>query len=351
MVGAGDVDAVEVVVEQSAVAANAETKRVDVEARCGGGAPRARDSRLAPARRAARCVRPASFLSSPSFRILCTPRPWKATARHLQPIFDTLIMSPVPISPGLVHLILQYISPPSQLTQPLPPHLVSKSLAQRHHFLHLTPDFPGDYLCWPSSPERQSRAVECLETLPRTVDDEPVVYPVQYTSDEEHSYAHVDLSTGNEAGARLIFQWDHLNGWQYHDTNLMPFPPDAQSEVQDVSTSTTEAQHMSAIPLSSLQSYAQNDHNNDEAGADEDSYWNSYGSHDPDSASYARSVPSSAKDVGGSTEDAYWARYSNVHGECLSSYPLASESLLALLRVSSYLRVAYEPFGNHRTLI
>ncbi|EMD42029.1 hypothetical protein CERSUDRAFT_79627 [Gelatoporia subvermispora B] len=230
-------------------------------------------------------------------------------------------MSPTPISPGLVHLVLEYISPPSQLTQPLPPHLVSKSLAQRHHFLRLTTDFPEDYLCWPSSPERQSRAIECLETLPRRIDDEPTIYPVQYTSDGEYVYAHIDLSSGTGAGARLIFQWDDLNGWQYHDTNLMPFPTNSQTEPQHVTTSTT-AQHMSGPQSPPLRRYSNNNHNNDGHGEDDDSsYWDSYGSHDPDSASYGRSAPPSAKDAGANTEDAYWARYSNVHGTADSTQP------------------------------
>ena len=102
-------------------------------------------------------------------------------------------MSPSTFSPNVLHILLQYISPPSQLTQPIPPHLLSKPLLQRHHFLHLTPEQPDEYLCWPSSPEKKAHIVDLLETRSRPLDDDqPTAYPVQYSFDGEDFFAHVD---------------------------------------------------------------------------------------------------------------------------------------------------------------
>lgn len=145
-------------------------------------------------------------------------------------------MSPSPLPPGTVHTVLQYIAPPSQLDQPLPPFLLSKPLLQRHHFLSISTDDPMRYLCWPS--ETSTRAVNLLENLPRPVDDDaPQAYIVQYTSDTEHTYAHIALHAPEEADAvRLVFQWE-LDGWKFHDMKLMPFPKESKSELSEVLSS------------------------------------------------------------------------------------------------------------------
>ena len=220
-------------------------------------------------------------------------------------------MPPTPIQPGLVHLVLQYIAPPSQLTQPIPPHFLSKSVLQRHHFLQITPDDPQEYLCWPSS---RGRAVELLEDFPQRPDDEPVSYPVQYTSDAEETLAHVYLPVGDGDGVRLVFKWDESDGWKYHDLAMMPFPLNSSASPEQIPTKETEyiAPPVQSVPALS---YADNLHGDD--GSDDDDYWNAYGAQDDAAPSNDDSFMA-GKDAEAGTEDAYWARYSSVHGQSSS---------------------------------
>lgn len=238
--------------------------------------------------------------------------------------FPRTAMSPSPISPNSVHILLQYIHPPSQLDQPLPPFLLSKPLLQRHHFLQIPPEEPAEYLCWPA--DTSSRAIELLEGLPAQLDDVPHTYPVRYTSDDEYTYAHVGLSPVGKDAVRLVFQWDELDGWKYHDAKLMPFPPGSEASLQDALTSHTS---IPTIPTSSASPSAYNpygfDHSeNGEGGSDDDDddYWNSYGADDSDGPS--GDLNSSGKDAAGDSEDAYWARYASVHGTPAALCPMSS---------------------------
>ena len=223
-------------------------------------------------------------------------------------------MSPSPLSPNVVHVLLQYISPPSQLTQPIPPHLVSKTLLQRHHFLHLTPEQPDEYLCWPSSPEKKQQIIELLESRPRPVDDDqPAAYPTQYSFDGEDFFAHVDLSYDSGEGARIILQWDEAGEWKYHNTDLMPFPPGARPNLEDVLVPPPPPHPVSLHPFSTS-SYSRTFEANDlQDDSDDDDYWNAYGSTDMGDSLYGDAVPSSAKETA-SSEDAYWAQYASVQG-------------------------------------
>lgn len=220
-------------------------------------------------------------------------------------------MPPSPISPSSVHIALQYIAPPSQLDQPLPPFLLSKPLLQRHHFLQIPPDDPAQYLCWPS--DTSAKAIDLLESLPRPVDDDtPHVYPVQYTSDVEHTYAHVALaSAGEDDAVRLVFQWDEVDGWKFHDAKLMPFPQGSKPSLSEVLAPQAPAVGAPQPPAAvhEYNPYGFNDQSDD---SDEDSYWNAYGA-DSD-GSDLRDGMSSARDMASDGEDAYWARYATVQG-------------------------------------
>lgn len=222
-------------------------------------------------------------------------------------------MSPTPITPDTVHLVLQYISPPSQLLQPLPPYLLSKPLLQRHHFLGISPEDPHEYLCWPSSFTTSLKAIHLLESLPRPLDDdEPLPYPVQYTADDEHTHAHVHITTIGDDSLRLVFQWDELDGWKFHDANLMPFPPGSASSLLDALQSVSCDMRLE-VPEARV------DHNpygfdDDVNGSDDDDYWNAYGAQEL-AADSPGPLSFSAKDSEAATEDAYWARYNSVHGE------------------------------------
>ncbi|KAM5535443.1 hypothetical protein V8D89_010965 [Ganoderma adspersum] len=229
-------------------------------------------------------------------------------------------MAPSALSPNLFHVLLQYISPPSQLTQPIPPHLLSKPLLQRHHFLHLTPEHPDDYLCWPSSPENKARVIHLLEARSRPLDDDqPSLFPVQYSFDGEYFFAHVDLSTNTDQGPRVILQWDESGEWKYHNTDLMPFPPGSRLALEDVLVPPSPPNPVSRQPFarpSYLHTYDVGDLHDD---SDDDDYWNAYGATDIGDSHYSQG-PAAAKDSA-SSEDAYWAQYASVHGTADSTIP------------------------------
>ncbi|KAH9946643.1 hypothetical protein B0H21DRAFT_778993 [Amylocystis lapponica] len=162
-----------------------------------------------------------------------------------------------------------------------------------------------------------------LESLPRPIHrDEPVTHPVQYTSDGEHTYAHVAVSSGVDNGARLIFQWDGLGEWRYHDANIMPFPPDSRPTLQIDASSSPLGYVQKAVPSTypEPQSYGHLDGEHAYEDDDDDDYWNSYGSHE-DVIPDGNSQSLSGRDTGGGTEDAYWAQYSSVHGTADSTQP------------------------------
>lgn len=209
-----------------------------------------------------------------------------------------------PIQSHTVHLVLQYISPPSELTQPLPPHLLSKSLLQRHHFLQISPDNPVEYLCWPAP--QNARAIELLNIF-SSPGEQPDQYYVRYTSDSEHTYAHVQVVT-HEQGVRLLFEWDDEDGWKYHDSQLMPFPSTSRSALQ---TPTTAAEQARERYPSVARSFLD----------DEDRYWNAYNA--PLRESFSALAPRSTFKEGSAdgAEDAYWAQYSSVQGSADSTVP------------------------------
>ncbi|KAJ8495850.1 hypothetical protein ONZ51_g1441 [Trametes cubensis] len=230
-------------------------------------------------------------------------------------------MNPQPVPLNVLHVLLQYISPPSQLTQPLPPHLLSKSLLQRHHFLQLSPEQPEEYLCWPSSPARNTQIIDLLESRPRPLDDDqPSAYPIQYSFDGENFYAHVDLSGYGGEGPRVILQWDDSGEWKYHNTDLMPFPPGSRSVLEDVLVPPAPP-HPAALPTFSPAPYSRG-YGDDvpQDDSDDDDYWNAYGSTDIGDSLYGGSAPVSAKDSA-SSEDAYWAQYASVQGTADSTIP------------------------------
>ncbi|KAI0757013.1 hypothetical protein C8Q80DRAFT_1215776 [Daedaleopsis nitida] len=221
-------------------------------------------------------------------------------------------MAPVPLSPNVLHVLLQY---------PIPPHLLSKPLLQRHHFLHLSPEDPDEYLCWPSSPQKKAEVIGLLETRSRPVDDDlPTVYPVQYSFDGEDFFAHVDLSCGSGNGPRLILQWDQSGEWKYHNADLMPFPPGTRPNLEDVLIP-PPAPNPVTVRTISTPSWTRNFEANDlQDDSDDDDYWNAYGSTDIGDSLYGDGAPASAKDAA-STEDAYWARYASVQGTADSTIP------------------------------
>ncbi|KAG0708891.1 hypothetical protein DFH29DRAFT_870512 [Suillus ampliporus] len=212
-----------------------------------------------------------------------------------------------PIQTHTIHLVLQYISPPSLLTEPLPPHLLSRPLLQRHHFLQISPHNPVEYLCWPAP--KSARVIELLDNAlssPVNLRDE---YFIRYTSDSEHTYAHVQVVPYDE-GVRMLFEWDDQDGWKYHDSQLMPFPSTSRSTLQRANVESSAAGEVLRRPSAAVFAVATDPD-------DEDHYWNAYGA--PLSHSISALAPRGGTTDGG--EDAYWAQYSSVQGSADSTVP------------------------------
>jgi len=231
-------------------------------------------------------------------------------------------MDPTPILPHSVNLILHYISPPSQLSIPLPPHLISKDLLHRHHFLQ--PDTPDAYLCWPSP--HQYHTIAFLENL-HIDDDQCTTYPVRYVSDDQ-TYAHVAVTSG----LRLIFQWDNLEGWKYHDAKLMPFPPGCYTSLQDaVNQPLVKPVAEYSSPISGGRDLA-----------DEDTYWDAYGQEEADEETSITSRGNHAQD---STEDDYWAQYAAVQGASASTSCFSLDGNMISVRLRGF----YPPFSTSKS--
>lgn len=234
-------------------------------------------------------------------------------------------MTPVPITPLTINIILQYILPPSQLSQNLPNHLASISLLQRHHFLHISPYDPLEYLCWPG-PNRE-RAIELLEALSaQRTDGETDILSVRYTSDVEYTYAHVQLDS-QENGLRLVFQWDGEDGWKYHDSNLMPFPPGSRESLHEVVASAFSKVAGAHGSKPSNERYSESEKVD---GHDDDNYWNAYGAEDDDEGAHeaaAQARKEALLAAAASSEDAYWAQYASVQGINISCFPTITCSM------------------------
>jgi len=183
-----------------------------------------------------------------------------------------------------IRLVLLYIFQ----ALPLPPHLLSKSLLQRHHFLNISPDDYVAYLAWPgSSPELLA---EALIGLSSPTDDQDALYTIAYTSDKETTLAHVSVASIDPASnslIRLVFIWDNDDAtWKYHNLGLMPFPQDSVPSVDQAMSQTTSF---------------------DQSEMDAGSYWGT-----PDQSDEV--CDNDRKPQSGS-EDDYWARYSTIQGK------------------------------------
>ncbi|KAH7931002.1 hypothetical protein BV22DRAFT_1053633 [Leucogyrophana mollusca] len=219
----------------------------------------------------------------------------------------------IPLPAHTVNIVLQYISPPSQLAQPLPPHLVSKPLLQRHHYLQIFPSVPQEYLCWPAP--HSARAIELLESCNgQPVDDQADAYPTRYTFDGEYVYAHVHISSDRE-GVRMLFQWDEADGWKYHDLQLMPFPVPSYSSIEEVTAPPSIRSEYSE----GARTFELEDARGGSDESDDDAYWNAY---DAPGDEYSPLPPHSAKkSAHEGAEDAYWAQYASVQGSGDSTLP------------------------------
>ncbi|KAF8509840.1 hypothetical protein JB92DRAFT_3144595 [Gautieria morchelliformis] len=234
-------------------------------------------------------------------------------------------MGPTPIPPHVVHTIFQYVLPPSL---PLPPHLLSKPLTERHHFLSIPPTDATRYLCWPSS-----HAADVTEALARGVSDPITSEPehqVRYTApDEDTVLAHVRPDA--QSPLQIVFTWDaETASWRYHDARMLPFPEASLPSLDAALSSAPNGP--SALEGFIDQPAASHGPRSDSPASD--NYWAGYESSgsSPDTSALPPSVP---LEEDHKAEAAYWASYAAVHGSGDSTVPsprlekrrLASEKL------------------------
>ncbi|KAF9015220.1 hypothetical protein BDQ17DRAFT_1268860, partial [Cyathus striatus] len=253
------------------------------------------------------------------------------------------------ISPETISLVLHFIAPPSQLTAPIPSHLVSRPLLQRHHFLNIDPSHPAEYLAWPSP--SQQKAVHLLDTLishPSPSHN----YPVQYVVDPESIYAHVRITSEPSeptSALRLIFLWDKSCGWQYHDLSLMPFPPNSHPSLENVlEMFHSPGDFLQETPYSFTQPQVSSSLDSDDG--DGPSYWDAYGATDHDlhdGDSFAAPI----KDTPSDSEDAYWAQYASVHGSGDSTLPSPLPRKANLGQPAPGAYVSSDPDATERIII
>ncbi|KAF9270256.1 hypothetical protein L218DRAFT_952427 [Marasmius fiardii PR-910] len=207
---------------------------------------------------------------------------------------------PSPLEPATISLLLQYIVPPSQLSGPLPSHLIAKTLLQRHFFLDLKDPSsdPASYLSWPS-PDRQ-QTFDLLESLPTALANLPLTFNICYTGDIDSTFAHAEIPTGDQdpPNIRMMFAWDaDDSSWKYHNVSLMPFPTQSFHSLSEIKVG--DSQMNRSV----------------EQTTEEHSYWDSYG--DTGDSRPSPGLLSNAE----TSEDDYWARYSTVHGTADSTRP------------------------------
>lgn len=136
---------------------------------------------------------------------------------------ENVQLPPLPVH--LVNLTLQYLLPP---TAPIPTHLLSKLLLQRHHFLNISPDDPEAYFCWPTFPASSPSIIQDLEMR---AGNEALLnketHDIAYDHDDEGSRARVKLS--DDLDLYIMFVWqgagepgsDGEAGWRYYDTKRL----------------------------------------------------------------------------------------------------------------------------------
>ncbi|KAF8626504.1 hypothetical protein AX15_004810 [Amanita polypyramis BW_CC] len=195
--------------------------------------------------------------------------------------------APAAISQDTVRIVLVYISQ----ALPLPPHLLSKPLLQRHYYLNVGPDDYIPYLAWPGPP--LERLAEALNGFSFPSDDQCATYPAVYTSHPDAVLAHVRVAPAGLTSAsniRLDFLWDSEGAtWKYHNLSLMPFPQDSVSSVDRLT-----------YPARS--------------DMDAASYWGPSDQSDNEVCDCDKAFQSGS-------DDGYWARYSTVQDSTPSSPP------------------------------
>lgn len=197
-------------------------------------------------------------------------------------------MTPHPIPPHIYALTLQYIVPPQA---PLPPHLISTALQQRHYFLNVSHhEDPYEYFLWPKSLE--DGVGKRLADIPHE-DDRPMRTITYLHSPEGLLQCRVGL--GDELQVVFTFEesssGDEESSWRYHDVI--------------VARPASEGFPTLAAALKAHEDSEETEEDENRKAAD---FWSGWDDADDTPGVVSTKPPETA----GKEDDAYFAQYSDV---------------------------------------
>jgi len=179
--------------------------------------------------------------------------------KHQQPYVRSTFMAAFPRH--VLELTLQYLLP---LNLPLPPHIISPPLLQRHHFLSIQPSDAAAYLLWPKNDGSSSDdTIGALDEIQlEDVNFEHI--EALFTADADAVKAHVKL--GGDLQVIFLHSPDTVGNveWKYHDIARLPFPKKAFHNLDSA-----------ANYFAGLQNHGEEDVEEKESAA---GFWDGYGS-------------------------------------------------------------------------
>lgn len=194
------------------------------------------------------------------------------------------------LSDEVVDNVLESIRNNVQITN----HLLSRPLRRRHTLLDIALEAdPVSYLSWPPHPPNLFSLLSFSHSSHRLT---------VYLADPISLFAHTQIN----AELQLVFLYhpeDQDYPWKYHDTRVLPLPPNAQTSL---------ALALEALQLSPLD-------NTMDASYDDNpsAFWEGYQSSDSSPISHAKELPISSDLGEDSAERQYWDRYSGIQGSQL----------------------------------
>lgn len=195
-------------------------------------------------------------------------------------------VQPPPLPVHLVNLTLQYLLPP---TAPIPLHLLSRELLQRHHFLNISSDDPAAYFCWSSFDTSSSSSTSIIQDLELRAGNETLlnkeVHDITYEHDEEGSRARVKLA--DDLDLYILFVWQGSqdsgslgdDGWRYYDTKRLPSSTSASLAVGDYGNHALVDRELPSLNggFGVLHDTVSNEDGSRPPSPSSDAYWDNYG--------------------------------------------------------------------------
>jgi len=215
------------------------------------------------------------------------------------------------LSRQAIQQLSQHLFPPT--AAPIPKHLLSTPLLQRHHFLAISPQDPVDYLCWPS-PDSPSVIEQLSAIHHHHLPLDHLAHQTVYSADSETTLARVPVHW-SDCHLQLIFLHDPEDPstpWKYHDTQLF-------SPLQDSYPTVEAALHSIPIPPEPQDPQSMDTLYLDTAEA----FWDGYSSsgHSSPAVEADKQEPTAPQSAEEKAERDYWSQYSAVKGTADSTIP------------------------------